>query len=149
MTDIELLRKRWPFDKAELLDKWKTARSNLAQWAVYEAELRTLIVFEAGFPAEDGTHYFELAEGFRLQCVRRTNYTISKEKGALEGALLNITNMGEEGKFIAQRVIKYTPELVMKEYKDLQPHYKSILDRVVTSKPGMPALELIPPKEPK
>lgn len=56
---------------------------------------------------------------------------------------------GEAGELIAERLIKWTPELSLTEYKQLSDKYRKIIDDVITASEGMPTLEIVEPKAKK
>lgn len=131
----------------QLLAEWQEASRQLALWKEIENNARnaTVAAFfpdDATDPDAKGTRNYVLAEGAKLKCVFKQNVTIAKGE-PLETALTKIEAMGERGKLIAERVIRWKPELDAKEYDAMPDDMRVILDTVITTKPGTPALEVV------
>lgn len=139
--------------REELLAEWQEASRQLALWKEIENNLRLLAV-KAFFPDDaesadaKGTRNYDLGEGAKLKCVFKQNVTVAKGD-TLETALTKIEAMGERGKLIAERVIRWKPELDSKEYDAMPDDMRAILDTAITTKPGTPALEVALPKTAK
>ena len=110
-------------------------------------------VMAACFPeAEVGTNTLELGRGYKLKGVRKLNHNLANGEGQLDAVLDSITKMGNEGTFIAERLVGWTPKLSISEYKKLEgsdPIHKKIkdaIDGVLTITDGTPTLEVIVPK---
>ncbi|MCW2764036.1 MAG: PaP73 [Marmoricola sp.] len=127
------------------IQTWKDAQAQSAFWK--DAELTARIAaIEAVFtePPDSGTVNYDLGKGYKLKAVFRENYKL--EKGdPLEQALTKIEATGERGKLIAERVIRWKPELSKTEYDQMPDELRSILDTVLTVEPGTPSLELVEP----
>lgn len=88
----------------------------------------------------------ELNAGWKLKLVHKFNYTLDKDNEKVESALDRMSKLGNEGTFIAERIVRWKPELSIKEYRELDGEYRKIVDSVLTIKPGTPAIELVEPK---
>jgi hypothetical protein len=135
--------------KDALLLQWEAAASALAKAKETEMNLRSQVV-EAFYPAhkDEGTENVELGNGFKLKAV----FKMSRRLAAIDAvndALNKIEATGPEGKFIAERIVRWKPELDKKEYDQLGPQCKSIIDTVLTISPATPALEIVEPKAKK
>lgn len=134
------------------IQTWKDAQAQLAFWKDAELTARNSAI-ESAFsePVDSGTMNYDLGKGYKLKAVFRENYKL--EKGdALEKALAKIEATGERGVLIAERVIRWKPELSKTEYDLMPDELRAILDTVLTVEPGTPSLELVEPKtdgEPK
>jgi hypothetical protein len=129
-----------------LIGKWLEAQA-ASKAAVETERLLRVQVMQSFFPEaqpDEGTVNQELGNGYKLKFVFKQNITLNKDK--VDDALAEIERQGEEGKFIAGRLIKFKPELSLTEYKQLEPKMKKIIDKVITSKPGSPTIEFIEPK---
>ena len=129
---------------------WETAVKALAAAKDAEAALRKEVLAEAfAFDPEalrEGTENFELGNGYKLKAVFKISRNLNNENEAVDKVLSKIEKTGPEGAFIAERLVKWKPELSVSEYKKLPEKFKKLFDEVVTSKEAMPSLELVAPK---
>lgn len=142
-----LLQKYWGIDNVML--EWRRAKDELDECKEREAALRRA-VFEVKFPNKtEGTQRVELGKGYKLKAVYPMTYncgTKPDDLAKVTNGLNELAALGEEAKFIAQRVVKWMPEISITEYRQLKPEYKMIVDKFVTIKPGSPQLEIEEPK---
>jgi hypothetical protein len=144
----QVLQKHWNDVNAVML-RWQELKQELEALVLAERLYRTTI-FESRFPtAEEGTNRVELGNGYHLKAVAKYNYTLANKENETERALEAMEKIGNEGAFIADRLVRWSPELSVKEYRSLAPEYKAVIDTVLTIKPGMPTLEIEAPKEAK
>ena len=129
---------------------WEAAVKALAAAKDAEAALRKEVLAEAfAFDPEalrEGTENFELGNGYKLKAVFKISRNLNNENEAVDKVLSKIEKTGPEGAFIAERLVKWKPELSVSEYKKLPEKFKKLFDEVVTSKESMPSLELVAPK---
>lgn len=129
---------------------WEQAVKALAAAKDAEAALRKEVLAEAfAFDPEalrEGTENFELGNGYKLKAVFKISRNLNNENEAVDKVLSKIEKTGPEGAFIAERLVKWKPELSVSEYKKLPEKFKKLFDEVVTSKEAMPTLEIIAPK---
>ena len=129
---------------------WEAAVKALAAAKDAEAALRKEVLAEAfAFDPEalrEGTENFELGNGYKLKAVFKISRNLNNENEAVDKVLSKIEKTGPEGSFIAERLVKWKPELSVSEYKKLSEKFKKMIDEVVTSKEAMPSLELVAPK---
>ena len=129
---------------------WEAAVKALAAAKDAEAALRKEVLAEAfAFDPEalrEGPENFELGNGYKLKAVFKISRNLNNENEAVDKVLSKIEKTGPEGAFIAERLVKWKPELSVSEYKKLPEKFKKLFDEVVTSKEAMPSLELVAPK---
>ena len=129
---------------------WEAAVKALAAAKDAEAALRKEVLAEAfAFDPEalrEGTENFELGNGYKLKAVFKISRNLNNENEAVDKVLSKIEKTGPEGVFIAERLVKWKPELSVTEYKKLPEKLKKLFDEVVTSREAMPSLELVAPK---
>ena len=129
---------------------WEAAVKALAAAKDAEAALRKEVLAEAfAFDPEalrEGTENFELGNGYKLKAVFKISRNLNNENEAVDKVLSKIEKTGPEGAFIAERLVKWKPELYVSEYRKLPEKFKKLFDEVVTSKEAMPSLELVAPK---
>lgn len=133
--------------KAEALETAK------AQELVARGEVAKL------FPEpKEGTNTIDLGNGYKLKYVHSFNFNLSNsdqpkpESGmeplATDKALDLIEKMGNEGSFIAERLVKWSPELSITEYRKLLPDspIKKAIDKALKISPAAPKITLETPK---
>lgn len=147
-TAAAILQPSWdaPISKEIVLQQWLDASAKLAEAKEAEQVLRKQVVSLFPFDPnkKEGIEYLNLANGYKLKAQKKLNYVLDKE--SIESALDLIEAEGETGKLLAERLVKWKPELSISEYRQLPEDYKKIVDKAVTTKDGMPTLELIEPK---
>lgn len=138
-------------NKDALLTQWKEASELLAKIKVTEAELRKQVV-EAfsndAKPGHSGTENVDVGWGHKLKIEHKLNYKLdnSDDCAKLDKVLDSIEKSMEGGNIIAERLVKWSPELSIREYKLLSPENKKRIDTVLTITDGTPSVTLIPPK---
>lgn len=135
--------------KEQILEEWEAAAKALANAKEREMELR-LQVEQTWFQGhkDEGTENIALQNGFKLKAVFKLNRSMAP-KEQVEQILDQIEALDAEGAFLADRIVRWKPELDKKEYDNLDPKYKVLIDKVITTKPGAPAIEIIEPKAKK
>lgn len=128
----------------DLLVQWNKTQGILQTYKLKEQELRLEIVRRKFETAPIGTTNFDLPKGFKLKCVKKQTYRV--DTAEVETALDEIRKLGNEGVFIANRLIKWKPELSLTEYKQIPEKVKAIIDKVLTISDAMPTLEIVEPK---
>jgi hypothetical protein len=149
----DLTPQQWKAQRDLLTQNWLNAKATLDAAKETEAQLRReLVAFVADPNKISGTENIELGNGYKLKAVKKINYTfVSNKEGidvadAVDDVLTEIENLGADGKFIAERLVKWKPELSLSEYKLLDAKCKALIDSVIQTKEGLPTLEFIEPK---
>lgn len=148
----------WLAERDRLLAKWEADKAALEKAKADEMESRKAFV-KFAFDNEklEGTERIELNNGYQAKAIKKLNYClVSPIEGvsvvdAVDLALTEIEALGPEGKFIADRIVKWSADLSVSEYRKLDEipngeKIKSIIDRVVETREGAPTLEIVPPK---
>lgn len=125
----------------EAVSAWHQAQQTLKDATVRERELRDIVtnlatngVFKAG------TTNVELPDGWKLKVVQKLNQTVDATVfGIVRERLL-------EAGVMVDRLVTWKPSLSASEYKHLSDDQKAVADEMITSKPGAPTVELVPPK---
>lgn len=143
----------WMARRDELLSRWQSEHLLLTRAKADELRHRLeFIKFAFNKEKLDGTERIVLRNGYEAKAVKSLRYIfVSRDAGltaeeALKAAIDALVASGPEGVFVANRLIKFTPELIVGEYKKLTPRLKEIVDTVVDTREGTPTLEIIPPK---
>lgn len=124
----------------EAIMAWNAAKDALDVAKAREVELRKHIVGAQFDVNKVGTQNVELGNGYKLRAVVKENYTLSSDVEAVEDVLDTL----EEWQ--AERLVKWSPRLMVSEYKQLDPADRAKIDKVLTIAPAAPTLELVAPK---
>lgn len=153
----ELSPEEWKAQRDSLLLKWRAERDELERAKANELETRNKLVAMLFDPEkEEGTETLELGGGWKVKAQKKLNYTLGDSRAdpqfkSVGAALDTIEGLPlEEAKFLADRLVRWKPELAISEYRLLETDerftpVKEIIDRVLTVKPGTPSFELIEP----
>lgn len=138
----------------EVLIEWEHLKDQLSKAKEAEMQMRKYIVSRAFPDATEGTNTLELGNGYQLKAVTKFNYNLDPDLDKVEAALGEIAGMGNEGAFIADRLVKWEASFLLTEYRklqeddatDIQKQIKKRIDQVLTITDAAPQLEI---KEPK
>ena len=137
--------------------QWRIAKAALDKAAVVERELR-LAAFELMFAdPKEGTNRVALTDGWSLKATYPYSYKVSNKESKAEQAIDAMAEISQQAGFIADRLIKWEPDLAIKEYRLLNPDNPAaqtdeqkkilaLLTPILTITPGMPQFEIEPPK---
>ena len=123
-------------------------KKELAVIKAKELELRKEVLkltFNYESDDREGTENIELGEGWKLKAVFKLTRKLG-DKEEVDKALTKIEKSGPEGALVAERLVNWEPKLNKKEYDILPPKFKKLFDEVLTIKPGLPSVSLVPPK---
>lgn len=153
-------------ERDQLLRNWIAKKAELETVKNSEMELRKRVA-EVLFPNPvKGTQRFQLDnQGTAIKLVYKLNHTlgdaekINPETGAkirkddqVFEAQREMEALGETAGLLADRLIKWTPDLSVSEYEKLdcndpiQAKLKEMIDKILTIKPAAPSLEFEEPK---
>ena len=123
------------------LARWYTLKADVARLTADESALRMEIFGEAfKNPPEKGTVRHSIGYGKDLKATCKLNYSIDKQ--ALEVAKVELP-----ADVLAQ-VLKYKPEVNEAGLNAItDPKHKALVASFVTSKPGLPSLEIVDVKK--
>lgn len=131
--------------KDALLLAWKTAKQELAASVANERDLRDRVI--AAFSTEtnemhSGVENVDLGfDRWILKITHKLDYKLA-DADAVKAALAQIATSIEGGNIIADRLVKWKPEISVSEYKLLNGGQRSAIDRVLTIKPATKSIEL-------
>jgi hypothetical protein len=106
-------------DQDQLLLLWQEKKEAITKAKNEEMELRKYIVGRAFPDAKEGTNTAELGNGYELKAVVKFNYKLA-DNDTVENGLDAIAAIGNEGSFIADRLVGWTPAFHLTEYRKLQ-----------------------------
>lgn len=143
----------WIVKRDFLLQKWEESKTALETAKADEmAARKSFVDFSFDPNKKEGTERIELHNGYEAKAVKKLNYTFKSYDPNIEVAdavditLQKLEALSPEGKFVANRLVKWTPSLSLSEYRELNPEFKAIVDTVIETKEGAPTLEIIAPK---
>lgn len=105
--------------KDDILLAWDDIKNKITALKEQEMDLRKYIVKRAFPTAVEGTNKQELGNGYELKAVVKFNYKLEDNK-KVEAGLDKISAMGNDGSFIAERLVSWTPNFLLTEYRELQ-----------------------------
>lgn len=136
----------------EVLAEWEARQQLLAKAKEREMEFRKYVVSRAFPNATEGTNTVELNNGYALKANIKYNYKLADNK-IVEDTLDKIAKVGNQGSFIADRLVSWSPSFLLTEYRKLQEDKteegKTILKLVtemLTIEEAAPSLEIKSPK---
>lgn len=106
-----------------------------------ERALRQLVADVMFDEPHEGTNYVPLEGDWRLKLVYKLDRKID------EAMLSTVAAQLAEQNVSIDKLIKWKPEVTLKEYRELTAEQAKIFDQALVVKPGTPALEMVPPKE--
>lgn len=120
--DIEqrLLFNGYSLDKDGMLMLWQKSKADLTDVKEREMEYRKICAAFLVPEKTEGTTNVELGNGYTAKVVHKYNYKLDSDNDKIWSALDKIGNIGNEGKFIADRLVSWTPNFLKTEYTTLQ-----------------------------
>lgn len=121
------------------LEQWRAATLELELVKANEMRLRKELVAECFPTLLEGTNSRELQGGWVLKMNQPFTRSLDQAKAP---ELLKALK-----KLKADSVVKVKYDLSVAAYRTLEGQARALVDEVLTTKPGSPSLELVPPKE--
>lgn len=103
----------------EVLLEWQRLQQTLAKAKADEMEFRKYVVSRAFPNKQEGTNTLELGNGYELKAQIKFNYKLA-DNDTVEKCLDKIAKTGNQGPFIADRLVSWTPNFLLTEYRQLQ-----------------------------
>jgi hypothetical protein len=138
------------------LKEWYEQKAALDSAKEKEFALRQTIVNTCGFdPTKfEGSETVNIGNGWKLKALKVQSYKVCNDNGeAMKVLNLIGSATGANRPDLAQRLVKWNPDLSVTTYKEIQPIIDSVeglkeaLAAAITIKPGSPQLELIAPEK--
>lgn len=128
--------------KQDVLNRWYALHQHVEQQLkpIIEQEraLRRELI-DAYFPEpKEGSNKADIGGGWTLEHYRWIDYQID------EAVVPAVTTQLPPG--FLDHLLRYKPELQLKNYRTLPKEYKDVFDQCVISKPGSPSVKLVAPK---
>lgn len=160
-SEIEqkLIAENLPVNQDGVMMLWKYYKDQLDRFKELEMDYRKICVSFLVPTKTEGTTNVELGSGYVAKAVTKFNYKL-KENDAVDSALDKISKVGNQGAFIAERLVSWTPNFLKTEYTTLQEEAdkgsadaKAILEIVesemLTITDAAPTLTIVEPKKGK
>lgn len=106
-------------DQDTLLTMHLELQTKITSLKEEEMILRKYIVDRAFPDKHEGMNTQELGNGYQLKANVKFNYKL-KENKIVEDTLDKIAKIGNQGAFIADRLVSWTPNFLLTEYRTLQ-----------------------------
>jgi hypothetical protein len=142
----------------DLLMLWQKRKDAIETAKSDEMELRKYIVGRAFPQKQEGMNNKELGQGYVLKASVKYNYNLA-DNDTVEDCLNKISALGNQGSFIADRLVGWTPAFKLTEYRKLceekdngdQAAAKilNIVNEMLTISEAAPTLEIKAPKSKK
>lgn len=106
-------------ERDQLLKLWEDAKQAVERAQENEMELRKYIADRAFPNAEEGTNTIPLENGYELKLNKKFNYKLNSDNAVIETTLDKISKTGNQGTFIADRLVSWKASFLLTEYRTL------------------------------
>lgn len=120
--------------------RWAESARVLAEAKDAERRERDALFADCFPEGVKGTAYVELPGGYRLKAVQRSNYKLDPAETRKAEAKLKAK---PNGVLLADRLLKWAPEISIREYLKLPAELAKLFGKALTISPAAPSLELI------
>jgi hypothetical protein len=145
-------------DRDRLLLLWEERKRAVEVAKELEMEVRKYIV-KREFPnGNEGMNTQELGNGYQLKAGIKYNYNLA-DNDTVQDCLTKISALGNNGSFIADRLVSWRPHFLLTEYRQLCDDKDKgdqtaiavldIVNEMLTITDGAPTLEIKEPKKAK
>lgn len=142
----------------QLLMLWSDKKKAIETAKAEEMDLRKYIVGRAFPKPSEGMNTKELGNGYQLKAAVKYNYNLA-DNDTVENCLARVAALGNQGPFIADRLVSWSPKFLLTEYRSLvedkekgDKFAESVLKEItpmLTISEGAPTLEIKEPKAKK
>lgn len=146
-----------------ILMLWQNSQKILALAKEDEMTIRKTAVKVWVPKPDEGTNTVDLGHGYKLKAVVNFNYNLNTDNSKVEVALDEISALGNEGPFVAERLVKWEASFLLTEYRLLQDDAANkdssrhefakkvikILEKILTITDKAPTLNITEPKAKK
>jgi hypothetical protein len=135
-----------------LLKRWEAAKATLEAAKNSEMEIRKAVGAYVFPTPKEGVNNHDLGGGYMLKLGHKLNYKLRGDVEAIEAVEDKCEALGNEGKFLVERIIVWKADFSKSEYNKLDASLpthsavKKLVDEILEITPGSPSLEI---KEPK
>lgn len=150
---------RLPIDKDGMLMLHQRIKEKLDHFKALEMEYRKVCAKILVEKPKEGMNTVELGNGYQAKVGIKYNYKLDSSNDKVWEGLEKIEKIGNQGKFIAERLVSWTPSFLLSEYRKLQEEAqdgsqeaKQMLEAInefMTITEAAPTLEIKEPKAKK
>lgn len=125
----------------ERIKAWLKADEKARKAVETERELRSNL-FNDLFPMPKEGMNKRFVSGYEVSGTYKMNYNLGPAE-VVETALEAIERIGDDGRFVADRLVMWQPRLMISEYRILNLKHKAAIDRVLMVTPALPTLKIV------
>ena len=154
-----LLANNMPLNKDGMLMLHQNTKQKLDHFKSLEMEYRKVCAAILVEKPKEGMNTVELGNGYQAKIGVKYNYKLDSNNDRVWSGLEKIEKIGNQGKFIAERLVSWTPNFLLSEYRKLQEDAEdgsfeakqmlSIVNEFMTITEAAPTLEIKEPKAKK
>lgn len=142
----------------QLLMEWDKVKKSIEVAKANEMDLRKYIVNRAFPKKEEGMNTKSLGNGYELKAGVKFNYNLA-DNDMVENCLAKVASLGNQGPFIADRLVSWKPNFLLTEYRQLEIDKEKgdkfaievlkAIEPMLTISEAAPSLEIKEPKSKK
>lgn len=142
----------------QLLMEWDKVKKSIEIAKANEMDLRKYIVNRAFPKKEEGMNTKPLGNGYELKAGVKFNYNLA-DNDTVENCLAKVASLGNQGPFIADRLVSWSPHFKLTEYRQLGEdaakgdkfaiEVLKAIEPMLTITDGAPTLDIKEPKSKK
>jgi hypothetical protein len=117
---LTLVKADYSPDQDGMLLMHEAAKEQLDYWKEKEMEYRKICAKFLVPQGTEGMNNVELGNGFVAKVGIKYNYKLDSDNNKVWAGLEKIENLGNQGKFVADRLVSWSPSLSLSEYRELQ-----------------------------
>lgn len=115
-----LIANNMPVNQDGMLMLWQNTKAELDRVKEMEMERRKICVNFLVPTKQEGTTNVALGGDWNAKVVNKFNYKLDSDNDKVWAGLEQIEKLGNEGKFVADRLVSWTPNFLLSEYRQLQ-----------------------------
>jgi hypothetical protein len=115
-----LIARKLPLTTDGMLMLWQFAKDRLAHFKECEMQYRKICAAFLVPSKTEGTTNVELGNGYQAKVQNKYNYKLDSDNDKIWAGLEKIGSLGNEGKFVAERLVSWSPNFLLTEYRQLQ-----------------------------
>lgn len=138
--------------KEEKLARWEKVSAKAKELKDEEMKLRNELLFDYfKYDGDDrkGTTNYPLENNCKLKAIFKLNFKLENKNDETRDMVDELRAHSTEAAFVADRLVKWKPEISISDYNQLSLEFKTIVDTVLTISPGTPTLDIMYPKKKK
>ena len=145
-----------PIDKDGMLMLHQRTKEKLDHFKSLEMEYRKVCAKILVEKPKEGMNTVELGNGYQAKVGIKYNYKLDSNNDKVWEGLEKIEKIGNQGKFIAERLVSWTPNFLLSEYRKLQEEAQDgsqeakqmleVVNGFMTITEAAPTLEIREPK---